>query len=148
MIVNERGRVLLLKLLLDEPGASVWAAPGGALRDGESYEQAARRELWEETGLTGEELGPCIWRRRHVFRFRGDPYEAVERYFLLRTVEFDPKPAALEDYEVDGIAESRWWSVDEVAAAVGETFVPVCLACLLEPILAGNVPEAPIDVGT
>ena len=143
VLVSEQDRVLLLRLLLDKD-RHIWAAPGGGLRDGESFGQAARRELWEETGMTGEDLGPCIWRRRHVFRFRGALYEAVERYFLLRTREFDPKPAALDDYEVEDIAESRWWSADEIAAAGGETFV----ASLLEPILAGNVPDAPIDVGT
>ena len=85
---------------------------------------------------------------QHVFDLRGTLYEAVERYFLLRTREFDPKPAALDDYEVEDIAESRWWSADEIAAAGGETFVPRRLASLLSPILAGNVPDAPIDVGT
>ena len=146
MIVSERDRVLLFRHLLDKD-RGIWFAPGGALHDGESFEQAAHRELWEETGLSGEDLGPCVWRRRHVFRFRDALYEAIERYFLLRTREFEPKPAALEDYEVGDIAESRWWSADEIAEASDETFVPRRLASLLEPILAGRVPDAPIDAG-
>jgi 8-oxo-dGTP pyrophosphatase MutT (NUDIX family) len=35
-----------------------WITPGGSLEAGESYATAARRELWEETGMTGIELGP------------------------------------------------------------------------------------------
>ena len=114
---------------------------------GRASSNCAVRELREETGLTWVSLGPYIWSRRHVVDVRGTLYEAVEQYFLLRTRQFDPKPAALDDYEVDDIAESRWWSVDEIAAASNETFVPRRLAGLLEPILAGSVPDAPIDAG-
>ena len=147
LLVSERDRVLLLRLLLHKDRIGIWVTPGGGLRDGESFEQGAIRELREETGLTRVSLGPYIWSRRHVFDLRGTLYEAVEQYFLLRTREFDPQPAALDDYEVEDIAETRWWSADEIAAAGGETFVPRRLADLLEPILAGSVPDAPIDVG-
>ena len=147
LLLSERDRVLLLRCLLDRDRLGIWVTPGGALSNGETFEQGARRELWEETGLTGMSLGPCVWVRRHVFHLRGVLYEAAERYFLLRTREFEPDPAALDRAEVDDITESRWWSVEEIEAAVSEIFVPRRIAGLLGPILAGSVPNAPIDVG-
>lgn len=50
VIVDEDGRLLLFRYH-DEHHAPFWATPGGELLPGESYLDAARRELREETGL-------------------------------------------------------------------------------------------------
>ncbi len=57
-------RVLLLQRR-HPPHAGAWALPGGLVDEGEGLEQAARRELAEETGLT---VGPLT--QVHTF---GDP---------------------------------------------------------------------------
>ncbi len=49
-LVDERLHVLLIKRA-DEPYAGRWALPGGFVHEDESLEQAARRELHEETGV-------------------------------------------------------------------------------------------------
>ena len=45
-----------------------WSFPKGKLDPGETWEQAAVREVWEETGLVtvlGDELGSTAYRDRH-----------------------------------------------------------------------------------
>jgi 8-oxo-dGTP pyrophosphatase MutT (NUDIX family) len=46
-VFNERGEILLQK----RADNGFWSMPGGAIDPGESVEQGALREVWEETGL-------------------------------------------------------------------------------------------------
>ena len=78
VLLDETGRVLLARF--EYRGKAWWLAPGGGLEPAETHEEAARREVGEETGLDLKSLGPSIWTREHVFRFEGRLYRQKERY--------------------------------------------------------------------
>ena len=128
--------------------ARLWITPGGGLEQDETYEAAALRELYEETGLEDVALGPCVWKRRHAWQW-GDVWnESHERFYLIRTPSFVPRPRRLDVYEREYVHECRWWTAGEIEAAdPSETFVPRRLAALLSPILDGVLPDRPIDTG-
>ena len=58
VVRDAEGRVLLVRQLREAVGKVVWEIPAGKLEPGEAPEEAARRELCEETGLDAEELVP------------------------------------------------------------------------------------------
>lgn len=73
ILLDQDDRLFLLRI--HDPAAArglnpiqpdFWLLSGGGVRPGETYEQAARREVAEETGITEVELGRCAWigRRR------------------------------------------------------------------------------------
>jgi ADP-ribose pyrophosphatase YjhB (NUDIX family) len=146
LLVDPTGRVLLLRFLSDETGYAWWATPGGGLVDGESHEEAARREIFEETGLADCGLGPCVWVREHVFPWKGRRYRQQERFFLARVEAFEPRGDHCTTEEVELLQEHRWWTVDEIEAS-SDLFAPRRLGGLLRQLLAQGPPPAPVDVG-
>ena len=63
LIVDGQGRVLLFRFdYADGPlaGTAFWATPGGGCDPGETYADAARRELAEEADLAASTLEPLL----------------------------------------------------------------------------------------
>ena len=148
LVIDEADRVLLLRTQLPHrKEASVWLTPGGGLKPGETHEEGAIRELWEETGLTGVDLGPWVWRRQVVWRWGDRIYEAHERFFILWVPRFSLSPGVSVDLESETVLEHRWWSVPELQAAAGPSFAPTLIGEHMAAILEGRLPDTPIDVG-
>ena len=66
LLVDGAGRTLMFRFTPDDR-PPFWCTPGGAVDPGESYEDAAHRELLEETGLD-RDCGPQVARRQVEFR--------------------------------------------------------------------------------
>jgi 8-oxo-dGTP pyrophosphatase MutT (NUDIX family) len=85
LICNAAGDLLLQRRTDDE----LWGIPGGSMELGESAEETARREVWEETGLTvgdvrlfGVFSGPEML---HVY-LNGDQVAIVSVVYLANSV--------------------------------------------------------------
>ena len=142
LLVDHSSRLLLLHAEEPASGHRFWLAPGGGLRPGERFEDAARRELREETGLEAS-IGPWVWTRRHVGLWNGEQtFDVYERFFVATTDDVRVKPAAQDRY----VRSHRWWTVAEIQES-DEDFAPRRLGELLGDIVSGNYPGAPIDCG-
>ncbi|MDQ7728257.1 NUDIX hydrolase [Halomonas sp. SpR8] len=56
-IIEQEGRLLLCQRGIP-PRVGTWTLPAGFMERGESVEEAAYREVWEETGINAEILSP------------------------------------------------------------------------------------------
>jgi len=84
IVLDEADRILLVQFTF--PDLSLWGTPGGGIDAGEGHEQAIIRELMEETGLEGIELGPWVWSRTHIFPSPDGRWDGQrDRFFLVRT---------------------------------------------------------------
>lgn len=134
-------RVLLFDTEL--PYTHVWMTPGGALKNGETYHDAAKRELWEETGLNPVSLSPCVWTVRFRFEHLGTVYDQRERYYAARVTSTRLTDSHREAAEHDEIRSHRWWTREEIARS-REAFRPENLGDLLPAVIAGRSPASPL----
>jgi 8-oxo-dGTP pyrophosphatase MutT (NUDIX family) len=141
LLLDPDDRVLLVRSL-DEQGLGFWFPPGGGVDAGESLEDAAVRELAEETGLHVETPGDLFARRRHVVQWDGVWVDVRESWFLLRVPAFEVDTHGWTDEELVELTGIRWFGPLERRTSP-ERLVPVNLADVIDELLAHGVPDEP-----
>jgi 8-oxo-dGTP diphosphatase len=108
-VVVRDGKALIIKRA-HEPRKGEWSLPGGLLELGESLQDAARREIKEETSLDVE-VGPVIETFDRVHR---DDQGRIRYHFVI--VDFVCWPnqgEAMPGSDADGVA---WVTPDDIDA--------------------------------
>jgi 8-oxo-dGTP pyrophosphatase MutT (NUDIX family) len=138
LVLDPSDRLLLFRFV--HPGGalagrSYWATPGGGLEDGETFEQAAIRELWEETGLRVDNIGGQVAQRVFVLQLPdGEQVMADERFFLIRAAGGAVSPERWTALERQVMVEHRWWSREDLARTQ-DTVFPENLVEMVAPLL-------------
>jgi ADP-ribose pyrophosphatase YjhB (NUDIX family) len=145
LLLNEENRILMFKIEDRFHNLIFWCTPGGGLEENESFEAGVRRELFEETGIREFELGPLVWTREKQGNFKGEMILSYEQYYVARVEGADVALDHMMADEREDYREHKWWSLEELRASE-ETFMPPGFIELLEPILAGEMPQRPVMI--
>lgn len=129
--INEQGRLLLGR----RTDNHLWGYSGGSIEIDEKVEDAARRELFEETGLTADEIefffinsGPEV----HYVYPNGDEVSNIEIIFLCRKYHGILKPQPEE------IEELRFFDPEEIDIEMISPPIRPVLRHYLEEIREGK----------
>lgn len=91
-----------------KPGRGKWAMPGGLVEFGETLQQAAVREVHEETGLS---LSSVLFNRLHEI-IRSGSNNRIERHFVLAMfVACSQQGEAVAGDDAESLG---WYTLDEL----------------------------------
>lgn len=133
LVLDEADRLLLFRFTFN-PRGPFWGTAGGECDPGEDWANAARRELFEETGIHADP-GPIIAARGNDFvTATGEKVTADERYFRIR-VDLAAHGGAIRtdghtELERRIMQEHRWFTRTELADWHEPIFPPELLELL------------------
>jgi 8-oxo-dGTP pyrophosphatase MutT (NUDIX family) len=133
------GRIVLIEV--DKGRHPQWLLPKGHVEAGEPYEDAARREVSEETGIPAGQLEILAYLGKIDYSFPPVPRHELHRktvhfYLMLaRTTKLAISPLTREE----GIANAHWYSLEaakEIVRYDGNREVIERAEVILEQLLA------------
>lgn len=124
-----------------------WFTPGGKIEGDETFLKTAQRELYEETGIQGDEVvfGPVVWQGEFDLALAGKVTRLNQHFIVAKTKKTDISFANLTDSEQRTIKKCAWFSLDKIRDCQ-ENIFPVVMADYLPDILAEKYPCAPLEI--
>lgn len=95
-----------------------WDLPKGHIEKNESFEEAAMREVTEETGVTGLEITRLLDKTYHVFQ-RNGKFKLKATYWYEMYSDFEGE---LEPQKKEGIKKAKWKNFEQSQKALQDSY--------------------------
>ena len=154
LLLNEDNELLLM--CADDPKTTsadnkyhgrFWYCVGGQIEPGESIQNAALREIYEETGFVKEniELGPVVWFGEFSMVLHGSMMRLKQVFVVARTRQKQALLSAPDEWEKAYVQKLAWFSLEKIRNSE-EVIFPVLMQDYLPDILSGKCPKEPIEI--
>lgn len=154
ILLNDNNEILLM--CADDPNTTstdgkyygrFWFLIGGEIEKDESIEDAAIREIYEETGIKKEEieLGPLVWFGEFDLNLSGTITRLKQKFIVAKTKKYNLSLTNLDDREKKVIKEIKWFTLEEIKNSK-EIIFPVLLDKYLPDIIAKKYPQKPLEI--
>ena len=154
LLLNDDNQMLLISVqnpnvtTIDGNGyRRFWVTVGGEIEGGESIQEAALREIHEETGLIKDviELGPIVWTGQIDLVLNGKPTRQKEIFIVAKTKQRKVCLANITEFEKTFVDGLDWFSFEHIKKS-NEIIFPVVMPEYLPDIISGKYPEQPIEI--
>jgi 8-oxo-dGTP pyrophosphatase MutT (NUDIX family) len=112
LVYNKKGEVLFIFR------NGKWDLPKGGSQKGELIEDAATREVEEETGVTGLIVGKKLQKTYHVFKRNGKYKLKITHWFEMQT-DFEGTPIGQIE---EGIEKVAWLNPNQIKEALQNSY--------------------------
>lgn len=142
LLAPDGAALLFMTAAPDSSRFARWITPGGGVDAGEGHDEAAVRELFEETSLRVDAVGEPV----HTIDFavswdEADHDRGHAEYYVVRVpARFDPRSDHWTAEEHVDVTAHRWFTGDELEASE-EPFEPPELPELLRRFAQGGAPS-------
>ena len=146
LLLNDKNEILLIRIKKTEN--PFWFTVGGGIDEGESLEEAAFREIYEETGITKDQvkLGPIVWKGE--LDYPADDNQLMrhkQKFIVAKTQKTKVYAAQPTEWEKKFAGEMSWFSLEKIKKSK-ETIFPKQLQKHLPDIISEKYPQKLIDI--
>lgn len=109
IVENEAGEILFVQICRYTNGATEWELPAGGIEAGESINEAATREVMEETGYTTEAS-------KLIYSYYPMNGSANKLFHIVHCKAIE----CVQDFDRNEVSATRWFAREEVEKMVWE----------------------------